>query len=146
MDFGLDRIKQLIPHREPFLFVDSILEIEKGEKITARNLFTGEEFFFEGHFPGHPIVPGVILTDAMAQAATALFTFSFGDYVKEQGFTNAYLMGLDRCKFRKPVVPGDTVIFEVQFLRRKSRAIFFSATASVNGKKVAEAEISACLV
>ncbi len=146
MDFGVDEIKQLVPHREPFLFVDSILDIEKGKKITAQNLFTGKEFFFEGHFPGNPIVPGVILTDAMAQAATALFTFSFGDYVREQGFSNAYLMGLDHCRFRKPVVPGDTVVFEVELLKRKSRVIFFSAISSVDGKKVAQAEISACLV
>lgn len=143
---GVDEIKELIPHREPFLFVDSVLEIEKGKKIAAEKLFSSEEFFFRGHFPGNPIVPGVIVTEAMAQAGGVLFNYSFGEELKKEGFDNAYLMGLDRCRFRAPVVPGDKVILEVELVRRRSRIIFFSAKASVNGKEVAQAEISACLV
>lgn len=146
MKLGVDEIKELIPHREPFLFVDSVLEIEKGRKIAAEKLFSPEEFFFRGHFPGNPIVPGVIVTEAMAQAGGVLFNYSFGEELKEEGFDNAYLMGLDRCRFRAPVVPGDRVILEVELVRRRSRIIFFSAKASVDGKQVAEAEISACLV
>lgn len=146
MKLGADEIKELIPHREPFLFVDSVLEIEKGKKIVAGKLFSPEEFFFRGHFPGNPIVPGVIVTEAMAQAGGVLFNYSFGEELKKEGFDNAYLMGLERCRFRAPVVPGDKVILEVELVRRRSRIIFFSAKASVDGKQVAQAEISACLV
>ncbi len=146
MKLGVEEIKELIPHREPFLFLDSVLEIEKGKKITAEKLFTPREFFFRGHFPGNPIVPGVIITEAMAQAGGALFKYSFGDEIEKKGFDNAYLMGLDRCRFRNPVVPGDRVVLEVELVRRRSRVMFFSAKASVDGKKVAEAEISAWLV
>ena len=146
MKLGVDEIKELIPHREPFLFVDSVLEIEKGKKITAERLFSPEDFFFRGHFPGNPIVPGVIITEAMAQVGGVLFNYSFRDELQKEGFSNAYLMGLDRCRFRNPVVPGDRVLLEVELVRRRSRIIFFSAKASVAGKKVAEAEISACLV
>jgi 3-hydroxyacyl-[acyl-carrier-protein] dehydratase len=146
MKLGVDEIKELIPHREPFLFVDSVLEIEKGKKITAERLFSPEDFFFRGHFPGNPVVPGVIITEAMAQAGGVLFNYSFRDELQKEGFSNAYLMGLDRCRFRNPVVPGDRVLLEVELVRRRSRIIFFSAKASVAGKKVAEAEISACLV
>ena len=146
MKLGVDEIKELIPHREPFLFVGSVLEIEKGKKITAERLFSPEDFFFRGHFPGNPVVPGVIITEAMAQAGGVLFNYSFRDELQKEGFSNAYLMGLDRCRFRNPVVPGDRVLLEVELVRRRSRIIFFSAKASVAGKKVAEAEISACLV
>ena len=146
MKLGVDEIKELIPHREPFLFVDSVLEIEKGRKIAAEKLFSPEEFFFRGHFPGNPIVPGVIVTEALAQAGGVLFNYSFRDELKKEGFENAYLKSLDRCRFRAPVVPGDKVVLEVELVRRRSRIIFFSAKASVDGKKVAEAEISAYLV
>ncbi len=146
MKLGLDEIKELIPHREPFLFVDSVLKIEKGRKIAAEKLFSPEEFFFRGHFPGNPIVPGVIVTEALAQAGGVLFNYSFRDELKKEGFENAYLMSLDRCRFRSPVVPGDKVVLEVELVRRRSRIIFFSAEASVDGKKVAEAGISAYLV
>ncbi|MXW21799.1 MAG: 3-hydroxyacyl-ACP dehydratase FabZ, partial [Candidatus Dadabacteria bacterium] len=107
MKLGVDEIKELLPHREPFLFVDSVLEIEKGKRISAEKLFSPEEFFFRGHFPGNPIVPGVIITEAMAQAGGVLFNYSFREELKKEGFENAYLMGLDHCRFRAPVVPGD---------------------------------------
>lgn len=146
MKLGAEEVKELIPHREPFLFVDSVLEIEKGKKVTAEKLFSPEEFFFRGHFPGNPIVPGVIITEALAQAGGVLFNYSFRDELKKEGFENAYLMSLDRCRFRALVVPGDRVVLEVELVRRRSRIIFFSAEASVDGKKVAQAEISAYLV
>ncbi|MYG82626.1 MAG: 3-hydroxyacyl-ACP dehydratase FabZ, partial [Candidatus Dadabacteria bacterium] len=113
MKLGVDEIKELLPHREPFLFVDSVLEIEKGKRISAEKLFSPEEFFFRGHFPGNPIVPGVIISEAMAQAGGVLFNYSFREELKKEGFENAYLMGLDRCRFRAPVVPGDRVLLEV---------------------------------
>ena len=88
----------------------------------------------------------MIITEAMAQVGGVLFNYSFRDELQKEGFSNAYLMGLDRCRFRNPVVPGDRVLLEVELVRRRARIIFFSAKASVDGKKVAEAEISACLV
>ncbi|MCY4262237.1 MAG: 3-hydroxyacyl-ACP dehydratase FabZ [Candidatus Dadabacteria bacterium] len=146
MKLGTEQIKELIPHREPFLFLDSVLEIEKGRMVKAEKLFSPEEFFFRGHFPGNPVVPGVILAEAMAQAGGVLFKYSFGKEVEEKGFDNAYLMGLDCCRFRTPVVPGNRVVLEVELVRRRSRVMFFSAVAFVDGKKVAEGEISAWLV
>lgn len=146
MRLDTEEIKKLIPHREPFLFVDSVSEIESGKKLVAEKLFAPEEFFFGGHFPGNPIVPGVIITEAMAQAGGVLFNYSFKEELEKEGFANAYLMGLDRCRFRTPVVPGDRVILEVELARRRSRIIFFSARATAGGRRVAEAEISAALV
>jgi len=146
MRLDTEEIKKLIPHREPFLFVDSVSEIESGKRLVAEKLFGPDEFFFRGHFPGNPIVPGVIVTEAMAQAGGVLFNYSFGDELEKEGFSNAYLIGLDRCRFRTPVTPGDRVVLEVELARRRSRIIFFSARASANGRKVAEAEISASLV
>lgn len=140
------QIKEYIPHREPFLFVDSVVDILEKEKIVAEKTFTQDEFFFPGHFPGNPIVPGVILTEAMAQTGGILFNYSFKDELEKSDFTNAFLMGLDRCKFRKPVVPDEKVIFEVKLVKRRSRILQFEGIALVNDKKVAEAQISASLV
>lgn len=140
------QIKEYIPHREPFLFVDSVVDILEKEKIVAEKIFTQDEFFFPGHFPGNPIVPGVILTEAMAQTGGILFNYSFKDELEKSDFTNAFLMGLDRCKFRKPVVPDEKVIFEVKLIKRRSRILQFEGIALVNDKKVAEAQISASLV
>lgn len=141
-----DQVKELIPHREPFLFVDSVLEIDPGKRIVTEKVFGDDEFFFPGHFPGNPIVPGVIITEAIAQTGGVLFNYSFKDELENSEFSNAYLIGLDNCKFRSPVTPGDKVVFEVELVKRRSRILLFGGRATVNGKKVAEAQVSASLV
>lgn len=146
MLLNTEDIKQILPHREPFLFVDTVLEIEPGKKIVAEKVFKPTEFFFPGHFPGNPIVPGVIITEAIAQTGGILFNYSFKKEIEEGGFSNAYLIGLDKCKFRTPVLPDDKVTFEVELVKRRSRILLFSGKATANGKKVAEAQVSASLV
>lgn len=141
-----EQVKTYIPHREPFLFVDSVVSIEQEKKIIAEKLFGDDEFFFPGHFPGNPIVPGVIITEAIAQTGGILFNYSFKDELENSEFSNAYLIGLDNCKFRTPVMPGDKVVFEVELIKRRSRILLFGGRATVDGKKVAEAQVSASLV
>ena len=141
-----EQIKDYIPHRDPFLFVDTVVEIEEKEKIIAEKTFTKDEFFFPGHFPGNPVVPGVILTEAMAQTGGILFNYSFKEELESSEYSNAYLMGLDSCKFRRPVVPDDKVVFEVKLVKRRSRILIFEGLALLDGKKIAEAQISASLV
>ncbi len=141
-----EQVKALIPHREPFLFVDSVVSIESGKKIIAEKVFGENEFFFPGHFPGNPIVPGVIITEAIAQTGGILFNHSFKEELEKSEFSNAYLIGLDSCKFRSPVLPGNKVVFEVELIKRRSRILLFGGRATVDGKKVAEAQVSASLV
>lgn len=146
MVLSKEEIKIFIPHREPFLFVDEVIELDKGKRILAKRTFSNDEFFFQGHFPGNPIVPGVIIVESLAQAGGVLVNSSYKEELEEQGFKNAYLIGLEKCRFRKPVFPNDTLDLLVELTRRRSRLLFFKGQALVNGSKVAEAEISASLV
>ncbi|NIP30105.1 MAG: 3-hydroxyacyl-ACP dehydratase FabZ [Candidatus Dadabacteria bacterium] len=146
MILDTEEIKLLLPHREPFLFVDSVTYIEPGVKIVAEKTFGDDEFFFPGHFPGNPIVPGVIITEAIAQTGGILFNYSFKEDIEKNEFSNAYLIGLDNCKFRTPVLPNDKAVFEVELVKRRSRILVFAGKATVNDKRVAEAQITASLV
>ena len=146
MIYDKEQIKNFLPHREPFLYVDEVAELEEGKRILAFKTFLESEYFFEGHFPGNPIVPGVILTESLAQAGGLLVNISFKEDLAKEGFENAYLMGLNKCKFRKPVVPNDRVALKVELLKRRSRLLFFKGEVFVEDAKVAEAEISASLV
>ncbi len=145
--FGKDKIKEFIPHREPFLFLDSVIELEKGASITALKTFESDEFFFRGHFPGNPVVPGVVIAEALAQAGGVLIGASFSDEIKERGFSNAYLTGLDGCRFRTPVGHGQELTLSVNLERRRDRVMIFRGTAYLFGeKKVADASITASFV
>ena len=146
MVFDKEQIKQFIPHREPFLFLDSVVEMEKGVSINALKTFASDEFFFQGHFPGNPVVPGVIITEALAQAGGVLIGASFEEEIKERGFSNAYLMGLDGCRFRKPVLPLERLTLSVSLERKRSRIMVFSGRATAGGQKVADASITASFV
>ena len=134
-------IKSLIPHREPFLFVDRVVEIEKGSRIVAERTFGPEEEFFKGHFPGNPIVPGVLIVEAMAQAGGVLVHDSFKEELDREGLTGAYLAGLEGVRFRSVVKPGDLIRMEVSIDRKRSRIIRFKAEAFVEDSKAAEADI-----
>jgi 3-hydroxyacyl-[acyl-carrier-protein] dehydratase len=136
-------IQKLLPHRYPFLLVDRVTEIEPGKRLVAFKNVTINEPFFNGHFPGHPVMPGVLIVEAMAQAA-ALLAYKSEGMDPAQKIT--YLMGIDNARFRKPVVPGDRLQFEIQVLRHKGPIWKQRGVATVDGVKVAEAEFLATVV
>ena len=134
---SIQEIKEIIPHRYPMLLVDRIEELEEGKRVVAKKNVTINEPFFQGHFPHEPVMPGVLIVEAMAQAG-AVALLSLPDF---RGKT-AYFGGLDKAKFRKKVTPGDTLILEVEILKVKSAAGIGKGIACVDGKKVAEAELT----
>ncbi len=138
-----EKIKTYIPHREPFLFVDEVLEFEPYKRILAVKTFPATEEFFKGHFPGHPVVPGVILTEALAQAAAVLLGASVAKNENAEDIVGCYLMGLDKVKFRKVVNPDDEIKLEVDVLKLRSKIVTFKASAYVDESKAAEAEFMA---
>ncbi|HEY7536098.1 MAG TPA: 3-hydroxyacyl-ACP dehydratase FabZ [Thermodesulfobacteriota bacterium] len=138
-----DDIKGLLPHREPFLFVDGVLELEPGERIIAFKLFHPEEEFFKGHFPGNPVVPGVIFVEALAQAGGIL---AYATEKQELKGMAPALVGLDNVKFRRFVLPGREIKLDVKVLKRRDRVWRMKGEAFDDGVKVAEAEILATLL
>ena len=141
-----EEIKNYIPHRDPFLFVDEVVEIVENKVIIAKKTFTDQQDFFAGHFPDYPLVPGVIITESLAQTGGILVNYSYKEEIENEGYSNAFLMSLNNCKFRKPVLPNQELTLEVELVNKRKRILFFKGTAFVDGKKVAEAEISASLV
>ncbi|HCE12098.1 MULTISPECIES: 3-hydroxyacyl-ACP dehydratase FabZ [unclassified Enterococcus] len=133
----IQEIKEIIPHRYPMLLVDRVEELEEGKRVVAKKNVTINEPFFQGHFPHEPVMPGVLIVEAMAQAG-AVALLSLPDF---KGKT-AYFGGLDKAKFRKKVTPGDTLILEVEIIKVKSAAGIGKGIAYVDGKKVAEAELT----
>jgi beta-hydroxyacyl-ACP dehydratase FabZ len=144
MDTKIDiqQILDLMPHRYPLLLIDRIIDIVPGEKIVALKNVTFNEPFFQGHFPDAPIMPGVLIVEAMAQAGAMLYLDSLHREDRNYIF---YFMGLDKVRFRKPVVPGDQMILESKILRIRSNAIKMAATAVVDNALVAEAELLATM-
>jgi 3-hydroxyacyl-[acyl-carrier-protein] dehydratase len=136
----IKEIMELLPHRYPFILVDRVVEIIERDRIVALKNVTINEPFFAGHFPGTPIMPGVLIVEAMAQAGGILFAVSKPE---ENHKSLVYFMGMDKVKFRKPVVPGDQLYLEVKVLNMRSRAVKMSGVATVEGKCVAEAEFMA---
>jgi 3-hydroxyacyl-[acyl-carrier-protein] dehydratase len=137
---NIQEIMKLIPHRYPFIMIDRILELTLGEKIVALKNVTINEPFFQGHFPENPIMPGVLIIEAMAQAGAVLAAKSLD---KEFHDSLIYFMGMDKVKFRKPVTPGDQVIFEMKFLKQRAKVFKMAGIAYVDKKIVAEAELMA---
>lgn len=139
----LQEIQKLLPHRYPFLLVDRVTEIVAGQKITAYKNVSINEPFFGGHFPGHPVMPGVLIVEALAQTA-ALLAYKSAGMNPEEKVT--YLMGVDGARFRKPVVPGDRLQLDVEIVKQKGPVWKTRGVASVDGQKVAEAEFLATVV
>ena len=138
----IQHIMKHIPHRYPFILVDRILEMEPNKRVVGLKNVTMNEPFFQGHFPGTPIMPGVLILEAMAQTSGVLAITSL-----EKGKEGAlmYFMGLDQVKFRKMVVPGDQLIMELEVLTQRAKIMKLAGVAKVDNQVVAEAQLMATL-
>ena len=136
----VNAIRKAIPHRYPFLLVDKVEVLEEDKRAIGTKMVTVNEHFFEGHFPGHPIMPGVLILEALAQTACVML-------LSKGGYENkiAYFMGIDGAKFRSPVLPGSVLKLNIEVLRL-GRAGKFRGQASVDGKLAAEGEMTFALV
>ena len=139
----IHQILEHLPHRYPFVLVDRVLEIDPGNKIKAVKNVSINEPFFPGHFPHHPVMPGVLIVEALAQAA-AILSFKTGNFMPSDDSVY-YFAGIDKARFKKPVSPGDQLILEVSIDRILKGIWKYNCTASVDGKIVAEADIMCIL-
>ncbi len=139
---NIDNILEYLPHRYPLLLVDRVLDYEADKMIRVLKNVTANEPHFTGHFPEHPVMPGVLIVEAMAQAGGIL---AFHSAPKDQEFL-VYFVGIDGVRFRKPVRPGDQLIFELECLRRRGHMWRFKGEAFVDGELVCEATLMATLV
>jgi 3-hydroxyacyl-[acyl-carrier-protein] dehydratase len=139
----VDRILAMLPHRYPILLIDRLVEIEPGERAVALKNVTVNEPQFQGHFPGYPIMPGVLLIEAMAQAAAALVVATMGAAADGQ---KVYFMTIENARFRKPVVPGDQVRIIVEKERRRGPVWKFKGKCTVDGHLTTEASFSAMIM
>ncbi len=142
MAMDIMKILDFLPHRYPMLLVDRILESEPGKRIVGIKNVTINEPFFQGHFPGHPIMPGVLMVEAMAQVGGMLMM----ETVENANDKVVYFMSLDKVKFRRPVVPGDQLRLEVELTRFRSKSCQMHGVGLVDGAKVVEAEMMAAVV
>ena len=137
------RIMAMLPHRYPFLLIDRIIDMDRDVSATGIKNVTINEPFFQGHFPQNPVMPGVLIIEAMAQTAGGLVLAHLGEINSGK---LVYFMAIDHARFRKPVVPGDVLRLPVRQLQKRGNVWRFAAEAQVDKRKVAEAEISAMLV
>jgi 3-hydroxyacyl-[acyl-carrier-protein] dehydratase len=135
-------IMKILPHRYPMLLIDRIVEIDAGKRIVGIKNVSANEQFFQGHFPGAPVMPGVLIVEAMAQCAAVLILRDIPNR-EEKLFLFG---GVDKARFRKPVVPGDQVRLECEIVQRRSSSVRIHGTATVNGELVAEAEMLSVMV
>ncbi|SEP74161.1 3-hydroxyacyl-[acyl-carrier-protein] dehydratase [Virgibacillus subterraneus] len=133
----IEQIKETIPHRYPFLLVDKVIEMEEGKRVTAIKNVTANEPFFQGHFPNYPVMPGVLIVEALAQAG-AIAVLGIEENKGKIGF----LAGLDKCRFKRQVKPGDQLKLDVEIIRVKGPIGKGKAVATVDGEVSCEAEIT----
>ena len=139
-EFDIQKIMEILPHRYPFLLVDRIIDLIPDDKIVALKNVTINEPFFQGHFPGKPVMPGVLIIEAMAQVGGIL---AYQTAPPENRERLIYFMGMDKVRFRKMVLPGDQIIFEAKILKFRTKVAKMSGTAAVDDQLVAEAELMA---
>jgi beta-hydroxyacyl-ACP dehydratase FabZ len=138
----INEIMKILPHRYPMLLVDRVVEIDEGKRIVGIKNVTANEQFFQGHFPGAPVMPGVLIVEAMAQCSAVLILRDIPDRDEK-----LFLFGgVDKARFRRPVVPGDQLRMECEVLQRRSNTIKVKGTATVDGNVVAEAEMLSIMV
>jgi beta-hydroxyacyl-ACP dehydratase FabZ len=137
----INEIMQYLPHRYPFLLVDRITEMEEGKRIVGIKNVSVNEPFFQGHFPGHPIMPGVLIIEAMAQTAGVLSM----QMVDDPASKVIYFMSIDKAKFRQPVMPGDQLRLELEVIKIRVPIMKLDGKAYVGDKKVAEAQLTATI-
>ena len=144
MKSGYDilEIMKCLPHRYPFILVDRILELIPGERVKAIKNVTINEHFFQGHFPGNPIMPGVLIVEAMGQAGGVL---AYESVPHQKEWSVIYFMGMDKVRFRKPVVPGDQLVFEVKIVKQRTKVVKMAGKATVDEHIAAEAELMATI-
>jgi 3-hydroxyacyl-[acyl-carrier-protein] dehydratase len=140
--FDIREIMERIPHRYPFLLVDRVIELVPRQRIVAIKNVTINEYFFGGHFPGAPVMPGVLIIEALAQAGAILL---FSD-IPDRASKLVYFTGIDQARFRRPVVPGDQILLAMDVLKLRTRTCKMRGAATVDGELVAEAEIMSALV
>jgi 3-hydroxyacyl-[acyl-carrier-protein] dehydratase len=140
--YDINKIMERLPHSYPFLMIDRVIELKVNERIVALKNVTINEPFFQGHFPNFPIMPGVLIIEAIGQAGGILTLESF-NIENEKIFV--FFMGIDKVKFRKPVIPGDQLIIEAKILKKRSNVIKISGSAKVEDKIAAEAEFLATI-
>ncbi|MFQ5878549.1 MAG: 3-hydroxyacyl-ACP dehydratase FabZ [Acidobacteriota bacterium] len=138
----LRRILEILPHRYPFLLVDRIVSIEESRRIVGVKNVTANEPFFQGHFPGNPIMPGVLIVEAMAQVGAVLLLRG----VRDRHRKLVYFAGIDQARFRRPVIPGDQIRFEVEVLKARARTARLRGRAYVGSDLAAEAELLSSMV
>lgn len=140
---NIEKILKSLPHRYPLLLVDKVISLEPGKNIIAIKNVTFNEPHFLGHFPDHPIMPGVLIIEAMAQAGALMVTCN-DDFKADEKLV--YFMSIDGAKFRKPVIPGDVLELRIEALQNRGAVWKLGATAFVDGQKVSEAQLSAMIV
>ena len=140
--YNIREIMNYLPHRYPFLLIDRILSVDPGKSVRALKNVTMNEPFFQGHFPEVPVMPGVLILEAMGQAGGVLAHVSMPERLQGR---LVYFTSIDKARFRKPVVPGDQLILESKIINIRSKAVRMTSVAKVDGKKVAEAELMAVI-
>ena len=139
----VQQIQKLLPHRYPFLLLDRVLELEPGRRVVGLKCVTMNEPFFAGHFPGHPVMPGVLILEALAQASAVMTLYTMPP--EERAGKVIYFMSIDGARFRRPVVPGDRLELHCEMLKRKGKVLKVRGEAKVEGEVVAEGEFMAML-
>ncbi|MEO1953167.1 MAG: 3-hydroxyacyl-ACP dehydratase FabZ [Campylobacterales bacterium] len=147
MTMDVVEIQKIIPHRYPFLLLDRVTEIKEGESLVGFKNITIGDNVFQGHFPGHPIYPGVMILEGMAQAGGILAFKSMGDMTEEEAAQKVvYFMSIDKAKFRSPVKPGDRLEYRISVIKNKGSIWMLKGESYVDDKLVSEAELKAMIV
>ena len=144
MVFDINQIQEMLPHRYPFLLVDRITDVKAGVEVEGYLNISITNAVFQGHFPGHPIYPGVLIIEGMAQTGAILpFTIMSKEELNDKV---VYFMSIDKAKFRKPVKPGDKLVYQVKTIKHRGKIWQLDAKAYVDGELVAEAELKAMIM